>query len=254
MIDSIYIGKNGLRAQQQVVETISNNIANLNSISFKKQQTRLSQVIVSQLDESERASIGAQEQGPAVTGIWRNMSQGQPQKTDRPLDLAIQGAGFFIVRKQNGDISYTRSGSFGIDPDGYVSDKYGNRLEPEIQLEGGEVDLKIGADGMIQITTKNGSTKELGVLELAYFANPDALQLDGAGVFVETEESGRAVTVAPGQDNAGLVMQGYLEGSNVNLVDEFTSLVMAQRAYEASAKIVQTAGEMFDAANSLLKA
>lgn len=258
MIDPVYIGRSGLRAQQQMVETISNNIANLNATAFKKEVAQLSPVraVADRFADSLKpaAAQAGQVLGVQVTGVQRDMSQGQLQTTGRPLDLAIQGNGFFVLQRPDGSEAYARAGEFTVSEDGFMVDRNGNRLQPDIQIDGDASNLVVDRSGLVSVTQTDGSSLALGQLQIARFANPDNLTLDGTGVYLAGSQSGKAVDVKPGEEQAGLVMQGYLESSNVSLVDEFTSLVMAQRAYEASAKVVQTAGELFDAANGLLRA
>ncbi|XZG71871.1 flagellar hook-basal body protein [Chitinibacteraceae bacterium HSL-7] len=252
-MDSIYIGRSGLRAQQQVIEAISNNISNLNSPSYKRQEVTLSNVIA--LQNSSGLGEGGRQFGMGVilSAHQRSMAQGQVQKTEHPLDLAIQGSGFLVLQRSDGGVAYSRGGTFSIDADGYVVDSHGSRLLPELHLDEKIKSISVGPDGLISAELIDGSIEEMGQLELAYFLNPEALQQHADGTYTATELSGDAISTLPGENGAGSILQGYLEGSNVNLVEEFTSLVMAQRAYEASARVVQTAGDLFDAANELLR-
>ncbi|WP_035060047.1 flagellar hook-basal body protein [Andreprevotia chitinilytica] len=255
MIDPIYIGRSGLRAQQQAVTTISNNIANLSATGFKREIAQQSAVVsVSPLRGQVGGAADAQPLGVTVSAIERNMSQGQLQETGRPLDVAISGGGFFVLQRPDGEQVYARAGAFGVDGEGYMADRNGNRLQPEIQIQGDASDLAIDRTGLVTIRKPDGSFEELGELQIARFSNPDGLMMDGSGVYLESDRAGQAIDSKAGEASSGYFMQGYLENSNVNLVDEFTSLVMAQRAYEASAKVVQTAGSLFEVANGLLRA
>lgn len=255
MIDPIYIGRNGLRAQQQVLETVSNNIANLNSIAYKRQSAKLSHVIANQdgLEIAQAEGLKSADFGVVVNGVARSMTQGQVQQTDRLLDFAVQGNGFFVMQREDGSTVYSRGGSLMVDMDGYLTDRNGHRLMPEIQMDENAKRLSIGITGIVNVELIDGGVQELGQLELAMFSNPDDLLLSADGTYMPTELSGEPIISTAGEGNVGTILQGYVEGSNVNLVDEFTSLVMAQRAYEASARIVQTAGDVFDTTNELLR-
>ena len=257
MIDPVYIGSSGLRAQQQVVAVISNNIANLNSISFKREVAHLQPLQSAPVHlgplPSQPTLAAGHGLGVAVSQLQRNMSQGPLQASGQPLDLAVQGSGMFVLQRPDGTEAYARNGVFSVNEDGLVVDGNGNRLQPDIQINADASLLRIGRDGQVSIVQADGSALGLGQLQLARFANPEALALDGSGVYLATAQSGLAELHVPGEDHAGVVMQGFLESSNVSLVDEFTALVIAQRGYEASAKVVQAGGALFDTANGLLR-
>lgn len=252
MIDSIAIGVSGMKAQQEVVETLSANIANVNTPAYKRVEPRLRTVGFSALINDETAM-----QAPGMGGVRfdaprRTMDSGVLKKTDRALDLAVRGGGFFALTRPDGGIVYSRNGDFRADDEGFLVDANGYRLSPEIQIPRDAAGVRIDAEGQV-FATRNQKEESLGQIELTRFAAPDRLAYDTGGIYRPTEASGEGESMAIADGGVGTLAQGFLETSNVKIVDEFVSLVVAQRAYEASAKMVQAVDEMASLANGLLR-
>lgn len=257
MTDSISIGVSGMKAMQQVVETLSANIANVNTPSYKRVEPQMKAIgfsswLPSDSDESSSVQSNNVSSGVRFTEPRRAMAEGQLKKTDRVLDLAIRGNGFFPLNRPDGVVVYTRNGDFRADADGFLVDANGYRLASDIQLPADAKNIRINSDGRVYGTV-NDKEEEFGQIELASFAAPDQLAYENGGIYRPTDASGEAEISPITDGKGGTIAQGYLETSNVKIVDEFVSLVVAQRAYEANAKMVQAMDEMSSLANGLLK-
>lgn len=265
MFDALYIGATGMQAQQLNVETIANNLANANTSAFKKGRVGFSDLMVgaanrvAQLSAEElRSGVLAPGQsiggGVAVSSMSKVFDPGELKKTDGPLDLAIRGEGFLEVTLPDGSSAYARGGTLKVNKDGLLSNQAGNPLRPSIAIPDNAQTMVIGADGRVLVTLPNQSTPvDAGQLELVRFASPGQLSALGDNLYRATEASGDAIATRPGDDGAGTLAQGFLEGSNVKMVDEMVNLMLAQRAYEASVKVVQAADEMLGLINNLRK-
>lgn len=252
MIDALYISATGLRSQQEQIDVISNNVANMQTPGFKKSRVSFAEVtnaVVSNGFLQGRGSAGA---GTKIQSTLPIFSEGEMRMTKNATDLAIDGAGFFELENSLGERVYTRSGQFRIDTDGYLTSVDGLRLAQGIQIPQDAVDLRISGAG--EITAKLGDNierTELGVLELAGFASPDALQAIGNNNFAPTEASGTASFGRAGDPGFGKLQQGYIEMANVDMIDEMTSLVMAQRAYQLNARVLQASDQILETINNL---
>jgi flagellar basal-body rod protein FlgG len=180
-------------------------------------------------------------------------TQGDLTETDNPLDLAIQGQGFFQVQMPNGDFAYTRSGTFHMDAQGQMVTADGNPLQPSITIPTTATSVTIGSDGTVSITQPGQTAaQQVGTIQLAMFANPGGLNSVGSNLFLPTTASGDAVLGTPGgNEGLGSIQQGYQEQSNVNVVDEFVQMILAQRAYESNSKVAQAADQMFQDVNAM---
>lgn len=256
MLDSLYIAATGMNAQQLNVDTISNNLANVSTTGFKRGRVNFEDLVYRQLPQAARTPIGEtvarMGSGVSIGSAAQLFGAGDLKKTELPLDLAIRGNGFFEVLLPDGGMAYTRAGSLKLDPDGRLSTAQGHLLSPEIQVPPDASNLAIDADGTVRVTLPDEAQPvEIGQLELASFMNPGGLKPLGDNLYAPTEASGDAQTGKPGERGLGSVAQGFVEGSNVKLVEEFVSLVVAQRAYEASAKAIQASDEMLSIINGL---
>lgn len=262
MIRALWSAASGMKAQQTNLDVIANNLANVNTTGFKKERAEFEDLLY-QIDREPGAPV---EPGSTVpTGIQvgvgsrvastdRLMGQGTVQVTDNPLDLMIQGKGFFQIAMPDGSTAYTRAGSFKVDAQGQVVTSDGYLLEPPITVPEDAMEIAVGENGAVSVKTAGSSTfEEIGQIELARFVNPAGLLAVGKNLFLETDASGTPVVSNPGEDGMGSLVQGSLEMSNVQVVDEMVSLIVAQRAYEASSKAVQTADDMLGIANTLKK-
>lgn len=265
MIDALYIGATGMQAQQLNVDTIANNLANLNTTSFKKgrvgfadlmlaESARVRQPTAEELRSGAMAGPQRVGAGVGVSGVSRVFDAGELKKTEAPMDLAIQGEGFIEVSMPDGSRTFTRGGTLKTNRDGLLATQAGHPLKPTITLPDGVQSVSISADGKVMARLPNQSTPvELGQIELVRFASPGQLAPMGDNLYRATEGSGEGMTGRPGEDGLGTLGQGFLEGSNVKMVEEMVGLMVAQRAYEASVKIVQASDEMLGMINNLRK-
>ncbi len=251
----------GLAAQQRFVEIIAHNLANVNTTGFKRVRPEFQDLLYETLRTlGSTAPQGAMEtvhevqigSGTELIATTRSFAQGDLQPTNNPLDLAINGDGFFILRRPDGTTVYSRDGSFRLDRDGRIVSSHGYVLEPGIVVPEDAVQLRISRDGVVSVLSADGSSEQvLGQLQLARFINPAGLRAIGENLYAETPASGPPVLETPGQGSAGELLQAHLESSNVELVEEMVNLIMAQRAYELNAKSVRTADELLQTAVNL---
>lgn len=259
MIDSLYIGATGMHAQQTSMDVISNNLANVNTTGFKRSRVNFEDLlyrnvsptngVIGSLDNAQRMGTGA-----AVAGTGKVFTMGDIKKTDGPLDLAIRGQGFFEVVLPTGDFGYTRSGAFEVNRDGMLSTSDGYRLSASIQVPVDATSIAVDANGRVSANVAGESRPiEIGNLEIASFTNPEGLNPLGDNLYVATQKSGDAIRGTPGENGLGTLAQGFLETSNVKLVEEMISLILAQRAYEINSKVVQASDEMMSITNNLYR-
>ncbi len=261
MIRSIYTGTTGMNAQQLNVDVISNNLANVSTTGFKKSTNEFQDLLYEAIkvpgsptspdtESPTGIQVGVGVRPAAVSKIF---SQGELIQTENELDLAIDGPGFFQIEMPDGDTGYTRDGAFKLDSTGQITNANGFPVLPVITVPDGAQNIVISEDGIVS-TVLAGDTEstELGTMELATFTNPGGLLSGGRNLFFETTASGTATVGAPADDGFGLLIQGFLEGSNVNIVQELTNLITAQRAYEINSKTIQTSDEMMQTTNQLV--
>lgn len=252
MIDALYISATGLRSQQEQIDVISNNVANMQTPGFKKSRVSFAEIANAVAGSPVLPAQGSEGGGTRVQATLPVFSAGGIRPTQNPTDLAIDGAGFFELETALGEKVYTRAGQFRIDAEGYLTSVDGLRLAQQVQIPPDASDLRISSTG--EITAKLGDDvdrTELGVLELASFASPDALQSIGNNNFAATDASGAASIGRAGDPGFGKLQQGYVEMANVDLVDEMTSLVMAQRAYQLNARVLQASDQIMETINNL---
>jgi flagellar basal-body rod protein FlgG len=248
------IAATGMQAQQTNVEVISNNIANMNTTAYKRSRAEFGDLMY----QAERRQ-GAQSSdtgtvvpagieiglGVRTRAVARIHAQGALTNTNNKLDLAMDGKGYFIVKLPNGDSAYTRAGSFQLSSTGEIVTIDGYTVQPGITVPKDTLDIVIDQTGQVQVTVANQTKPQnLGQLQIANFINEAGLQAMGDNLYKPTEASGDAQDGLAGQDGYGLIRQGYVEASNVNIVQEITSLISAQRAYEMNSKCVETADQM----------
>lgn len=253
MIRSLSIAKTGLDAQQTQLDVISNNLANVGTTGFKRSRAVFEDLMYQnmrqvggQTSDQTRLPSGLQiGTGVRIVATERIHTQGNPTKTDNSKDVAINGDGFFQVLMPDGTISYTRDGSFQTDQNGQLVTASGFPVQPAVTLPQNATSMTIGRDGTVSVT-QAGSTAsvQVGQLQLATFLNSTGLQSNGENLYVETDASGGPNTTAPGQNGAGLLSQGYVEASNVNVVEELVNMIQAQRSYEINSKAIKTSDEM----------
>lgn len=254
MIDALHISESGLRATQKWIDSISNNVANMQTAGFKKSAVHFSNLV-----RGGEPTDGAASGNGTVTGAGTRLaeqvtvfSMGSVQATNSPLDVVIQGNGFFEVLRDDGSLAYTRLGRLKVAADGQLTSISGAPLSGDIRIPPDVEAIDIQPDGTIRGRV-SGSEEiiELGQLKLARIGNPEAMHAIGDGFYVATSESGDASIQTAGSEGVGSLLQGHLEMSNVDLVEEMTSLVLAQRAYQLNARIVQTADQVMETINNL---
>lgn len=253
MIRSLSIARTGLDAQQMQLDVVSNNLANVGTTAFKRSRAVFEDLMYQNLRQSggqssdqTRLPSGLQVgTGVRVVASERIHSQGNLTKTDNPRDVAINGEGFFQVLMPDGTTAYTRDGSFQTDANGQMVTASGYPVQPAITLPQNTTGITVGRDGTVSVTQAGSSASvQVGQLQLATFVNPAGLESKGENLYVETDASGAANQSVPGQNGAGLLSQGYVESSNVNVVEELVNMIQTQRAYEINSKAVQTSDQM----------
>ncbi len=260
MIRALRSAASGMYAQQLYIDTIANNLANVNTTGFKRSKMEFQDLVYQTL----RGSGNSQELGAVLPtelqighgvrpiAIQKSFEQGNILLSGNPLDLSIDGEGFFQVSKPDGSILYTRDGSFKVSPDGLMVTSDGYPVEPSIIIPSDTVDVSIARDGTVSVTLIGETEPQtLGQIELVRFVNPAGLSSLGQNLLKETVASGPPVFGNPGSEGMGQVSQGYLESSNVQIVEEMVSMIVAQRAYEVASKAINTAEEMLTIANRL---
>lgn len=251
----------GMAAQQLNVEVISNNIANMNTVGFKKQRAEFEDLLYQTLEQpgaqsSNQGNIvptGVQIGGGVQTGsVYRISTQGELTQTGNTYDMAINGPGYFQVLLPTGQTAYSRAGNFSVNDQGQLVTKDGYLVQPAISIPAGTTNVTISQTGDVQATA-GGSTNPtvVGNLQLATFMNEAGLSAQGGNLFLETTASGPPTVGAPGSAGYGVIQQGYVEASNVDPVSEITALIVAQRAYEMNSKVVSTADNMLSTTNQM---
>jgi flagellar basal-body rod protein FlgG len=250
----------GMIAQQLNVDVIANNLANVNTTGFKRSKVEFQDILYQNYRKAGTATALGNEvptglavgYGTRPGSTVRHYSTGDLQMTGNPLDLAINGDGFFQVRQADGTTAYTRDGAFKLSADGQIVNSDGLYLEPEISVPEDTVSVSVGIDGTIEVMQfGQEDSVEVGQIELARFVNPAGLMAIGRNLYVPTGASGTSINDVAGQNGLGTIDQGYLEMSNVSVVDEMVNMIVAQRAYEVNAKAIQTADDMAGIANNL---
>ena len=259
---ALWTAASGMVAQQLNIDTIANNLANVNTTGFKRSRARFQDLLYQTLRAPGSASsqltrypAGIQlGLGTRAASVEKLHSQGDFKKTDNSLDLVIQGEGFFKVTLPDGTTGYTRDGGFGLNRDGQLVNADGYPLEPPITIPEGTVTIEVGTDGTVTVLQGGQSSSvQVGSIEIGNFVNPSGLRATGLNVLVPTDASGDAVLGAPGQNGLGTIGQGFLEMSNVSVVNELVDMISAQRAYELNSRAVKVSDEMLQQLNGLVR-
>ncbi len=260
MLRSLWTAATGMAAQQSNIDTISNNLANVSTTGFKKNRVEFQDLLYQTIRPAGMTnSMGTQYPTPIEIGHGTMLSstqksflQGALVATNNTLDVAIQGEGFFAIQNPNGDVNYTRDGSFKLDAQGNVLTSNGYFLEPPVTIPQDASSVVIRENGDVVITTPaNTASQVIGTIKLSNFVNPAGLESMGENLFKSTEASGEAVDGVPGTGNYGTLAQGQLEASNVEVVEEMVNMITSQRAYEMNAKAITTSDQMLQDANNL---
>jgi len=260
MLRSLWISSTGMEAQQLHIDMISNNLANVNTVGFKKNRADFEDLLYEDIKIPGAASSPTTQvptgiqigQGVRTVATQKIFSMGNLQNTGNSLDLAIEGDGFFQITTPDGQIAYTRDGTFKLNRDGNIVTSDGYLLEPAIAIPSDATAIYVSSDGIVSVSRAGQSApEEVGNLELARFVNPAGLKAIGKNLYQQTASSGDPQTGVPGESGIGTIAQGYLEMSNVSVVEEMVNMIVAQRAYEINSKSIQTADDMLQIANNL---
>ncbi len=260
MIRSLWTAASGMQAQTLNMDVISNNLANVSTTGFKRSRADFQDLLYATLRSAGSPSTADTEvpagiqvgHGTRPAAVQKIFIQGDYQQTENELDLAIEGDGFFQILQPDGETAYTRCGAFKLDGEGRIVTSDGLVLQPEITVPADTTSITIGIDGTVSVILAGETDpSEIGTLELARFVNPAGLNSIGRNLFLPTTASGDALVGQPGQEALGTLSQGYLEMSNVSVVDEMVNMISAQRAYELSSKAIRTADEMLQLASQL---
>lgn len=261
MIRALYTAASGMNAQQANIDNVAHNLANVNTTGFKKSRMEFEDLVYQQI-KAPGSATSTEGQAPVgldaglgskVVATARNFSVGNLRSTNGPLDLAIEGQGFFQISLPGGETGYTRAGGLQLSQDGQIVTNEGYPLEPAITIPQGTTTISISKDGIVSASAPGQSTQQVGTIELATFQNLAGLTPRGGNVFTVSEASGDAITGVPGSDGLGTISQGFLEDSNVSVVEEMVNMILGQRAYEASSKVIRAADEMMQQVNSLAR-
>jgi len=262
MIRALYTAASGMNAQQANIDNVAHNLANVNTTGFKKSRIEFEDLVYQEIrvagssaSSTTEAPVGLEiGLGTRAVATSRNFSAGNLRSTSGPLDMAIQGDGFFQVSLPDGTTGYSRAGSFHLDSQGLVVTSEGYAVEPQITVPADARTLSISKDGIVSaIVAGQAEAQQLGTIEIATFANPAGLRPMGGTLFAQTSASGEPETGAPGTDKRGTLQQGFLEDSNVSVVEEMVNMIIGQRAYEANSRVIKAADEMLNQVNTLVR-
>lgn len=256
---SLNIAATGMQAQQTQVDVISHNLANMSTTGFKRHRAEFEDLIYQDLrrvgsNSSDNGTIvptGVQIGLGVKTGaVSRSHEQGTMTNTSNPLDVAIQGRGFFRIELPNGEFAYTRNGQFQLSPEGEIVTQDGYLVSPNIVVPEDAIGISINGEGMVQANIDGQiEPSDLGQFDMVNFINPAGLEAIGDNLFLETEASGDATVGLAGEEGFGTMLQGFLEASNVNPITEITNMIVAQRAYEMNSKVITASDEMLQSLN-----
>jgi flagellar basal-body rod protein FlgG len=262
MIRALMTAASGMKVQQMQVDTIANNIANVNTTGFKKNELSFREMLYETVRNpgaptaaSQMTPTGLQiGSGSEIAGSVKVFRQGELAPTGNKLDMAINGTGFFRVRLGNGEYRYTRDGGFRIDGSNTLVTSEGYPLDPPVQIPPDAIEVIIGEDGTINVMkSDSGLPEAVTNVSLFRFSNPSGLKAQGGNLYSDTASSGQAQQASPGTDGTGLLRQGYLERSNVQVVDELVGLILAQRNYEINSRAIRVSDEMLQQVNNMIR-
>ncbi len=261
MNSALWIAKTGVDAQQQRMAVISNNLANVNTTGFKRSRAVFEDLLYqnvrqvgAQSSQDTRLPSGlALGTGVRTVATEKMFSQGNVVQTDNSLDMAIQGRGFLQILKPDGNVAYTRDGSFKVDDQGQLVTANGYALQPSVTIPANAQSVTVGSDGTVSVAVAGSATPtQVGNIQLVDFINPAGLMPEGQNLFQETAASGSPQAGTPGLNGLGTLSQGFLESSNVNVVEELVNMIETQRAYEMNSKAISTTDNMLQYASQSL--
>lgn len=259
MIKALYTAASGMHAQQRNLDNTANNISNANTTGYKRSRIEFQDLIYENIripaptDQGTSLPVPLQiGGGTRVVASVKNFEMGAPQETGNPLDIMVRGDGFFQVLMPDGTVGFTRDGSWKLTAEGQVVNAQGLPMEPPINIPSGSSSIMISPEGRVSVMSAgNSDPTEIGQIELARFINPAGLMNDGSNLFTRTVSSGDPLNATPGADGTGTLEQGFLEASNVKIVNEMINLITAQRGYELNSRAIRTADDMINIATQL---
>jgi flagellar basal-body rod protein FlgG len=258
MLRGLWSAATGMAAQQMTIDVIANNLANVGTVGFKKSRSDFQDLMYQTIKQAgSETSAGTQiptgihiGMGTMPVGVQKMFMQGDFKETKNELDLAIEGKGFFKVLSSDEEL-YTRAGNFKLDSEGNIVTSNGDRLQPDMTIPSDVVSISIDKTGTLTVFDHAGTGTSLGVIEVHTFPNPAGLFSVGHNLYKSTDASGEAISGTAGSDGVGTIAQGFVEMSNVDVVEEMVAMIMAQRAYETNSKAIQTADAMLQIANNI---
>lgn len=258
MLRGMWSAASGMDAQKMMIDVISNNLANVNTVGFKKSRPDFQDLMYQTMSQGGSTTASGDQiptgiqvgMGTMPVSVQKMFMQGDFKETKNELDMAIEGKGFFKVISNDEEV-YTRSGNFKVDKDGNVCTSNGDKLQPAMSIPADTISINIDGSGTVTAFDSSGTGNVVGVIELYSFANPAGLFSMGHNLYQKSDASGEAVAGTAGSDGLGKIAQGFIEMSNVDVVEEMVAMIMAQRAYEVSSKSIQTADNMLQMANNI---
>jgi flagellar basal-body rod protein FlgG len=251
-----------MEAQQLNIDNIAHNLANINTTGFKQRKTQFEDLLYQNIRPAGAANTANTEipvglqigLGTKPVATQMIFTQGDFATTDNPLDMVIEGQGFFQIMLPNGQLAYTRCGSFHLNRDGSLVTSEGDLLDPQITIPQEQIGIIVGSDGTVSVLEPDqNEPQQVGQIEIATFQNPAGLQSLGKNLFIPSQASGDPITGTPGENGLGTLLSGFTEQSNVSVVEEMVSMIISQRAYEANSKVIRTADEMITEANNIIR-
>ena len=252
----------GMEAQALNIDTIAHNLANINTTGFKARRAQFHDLVYQNMRQAGVSNTATTEipvalqigLGTRPVATATNLRQGDFMMTGNSLDMVIRGQGFFQIRMTDGEIAYTRNGNFHINQEGTVVTSEGDILDPQITIPEDQTGIYIGADGIVSVLTPGQNTpQQVGQIQIATFQNPAGLESIGDSLMIQTQASGEPIIGTPGENGLGSLLSGYVEQSNVSVVEEMVAMIVSQRAYEANSKVIRTADEMFSIGTSIVR-
>lgn len=261
MLRALHTAATGMDAMQTNLDNVANNLANVNTTGFKKGVAEFQDLFYQNI-RAPGAAVSADTQAPTgvqvgvgvkTASVHKIFDQGSSKVTNNPLDLMVNGDGFFAVQKEGGEIAYTRDGSFKVDGNGRVMTSAGHVLTPPINIPANSAGIVIAPNGVVNSRDAEGKMSQIGQIELVNFVNPSGMLALGGNLYQASESSGAPAQGVPGAPGFGNIEQGHLEASNVNVVNEMVNMIQAQRAYEMNSKVIQSADQMMQVSNNVVK-
>jgi flagellar basal-body rod protein FlgG len=262
MLRALYTAASGMEAQQFNVDTIAHNLANINTTGFKQRKAQFEDLLYQNIRAAGAANTANTEipvglqvgLGTKPVATQMILTQGDFAATENPLDMVIEGQGFFQVTLPNGQLAYTRCGSFHLNRDGSLVTSEGDLLDPQITIPQDQIGIIVGSDGTVSVLQPaQNEPQQVGRIEIANFQNPAGLQALGKNLYIPSQASGDPITGTPGENGLGTILSGFVEQSNVSVVEEMVNMIISQRAYEANSKVIRTADEMIALANNVVR-